>query len=278
MPSIRVHRVHRVLALAAVLAVTACGSTTATGTTERGSTATGSTETGSTATIDPDPGSTNASTPGPAVGERIAYGADPRQFGELWMPVGVETPPVVVLIHGGFWSTPYDLTLMDPLAEDLVARGDVVWNVEYRRLGESGGGWPGTFDDVAGAIDHLDVVSRTHPIDLDRVVLVGHSAGGQLALWAAGRSTLPAEAPGAGPLVAPVLAIGQGPVVDLASAADRFLDGGTVIDLLGGTPRDVPERYTWATPSIVGDVPLVAVVGSDDNVVPGQFSVEPSSP
>ena len=133
-------------------------------------------------------------TEGPDVASpvRITYGEQPQQFADLYLPADEATPPVVVLIHGGFWRAQYGLDLMVPLAEDLADAGYAVWNIEYRRVGQPGGGWPGTLDDVAAAVDELTAVTATHPLDLDRVAIVGHSAGGHLALWAAGR---PAIAP-----------------------------------------------------------------------------------
>src|ERR1700722_10063947 len=124
------------------------------------------------------------------------YGTDPAQFGELWLPAGAAAGTVVV-IHGGFWRARYGLSLGRPLAADLAARGYAAWNLEYRRSG-GGGGWPATFADVAGGIDLLATV----PVDTSRVVAVGHSAGGQLGVWAAGRAGLPDGAPGARPRVA----------------------------------------------------------------------------
>ncbi|MDP2711345.1 MAG: alpha/beta hydrolase, partial [Solirubrobacteraceae bacterium] len=117
---------------------------------------------------------------------RHRYGAHPRQVADLHLPAGPGPHPVVVVLHGGYWRPPYTRLIMRPLCLDLARRGWAAWNVEYRRLGRDGGGWPQTFDDVAAAIDHLDEL-RAGPVDLDRVTLLGHSAGGQLALWAGGR-------------------------------------------------------------------------------------------
>ncbi len=215
----------------------------------------------------------------------IRYGDAPEQFGELHLPRRVSgaggdgaLAPAVVLVHGGFWRNPYDLTLMDPIAADLVARGIAVWNIEYRRLGDDGGGWPGTLTDVAAAVDHLAVVAGDHPIDLHRVSIVGHSAGGHLALWAAGRAGLPADAPGAGPAVVPTVAVGQGAVVDLLGAASKPLGNGAVMELLGGTPDEVPERYEAARPRLDAGPRMVSVVGTNDDVVPPPYSVDPNRP
>ncbi|MDP9118363.1 MAG: alpha/beta hydrolase, partial [Actinomycetota bacterium] len=122
---------------------------------------------------------------------RSAYGTAQFQFGDLYRPSGAAHPGVIVVIHGGFWRSQYDLTLGAPLALDLAARGYLTWNLEYRRVG-GGGGWPNTLADVAAGIDHL----ATLGVDTSRVVAVGHSAGGQLAAWAAGRARLPGGAPG----------------------------------------------------------------------------------
>ena len=210
---------------------------------------------------------------------RITYGGDPSQFGDLSRPA--QPPPTagfptVVLIHGGFWRAEYRLDLMTALAADLVARGFAVWNIEYRRVGQPGGGWPGTLEDVAAAIDELAELAAANTLNLTRVSFVGHSAGGHLALWAAARDRLPTGAPGAGPIVRPIVAIGQGPVVDLAAGDARGLGGGAVTAFLGGTAADVPERYEIATPTTDGPARLVAVRGTDDGIVPAEFTLLPS--
>jgi acetyl esterase/lipase len=212
---------------------------------------------------------------------RIPYGDDPLQFGELYLPGGAVAPdgrPVVVLIHGGFWRNRYGLDLMAPLADDLTAHGYAAWNIEYRRVGDEGGGWPGTLVDVAAAVDHLALIAPEHGLDLGRVAIVGHSAGGHLALWSAGRAAIPVGSPGAGPAVVPVIAIGQGPVVGLATAAAAGLGGGAVLELLGGPPEAYPDRYAVATPSLSAGPEMVAVVGSADDIVPPAFSVDEAQP
>src|SRR5699024_7173940 len=97
---------------------------------------------------------------------------------------------IIVTIHGGFWQSKYDLFENDPICEDLTKRGFATWNIEYRRVGEDGGGWPGTFNDLVSAINHLSALQQSYPIDLSNVIIIGHSAGGHLALWLAARSTL----------------------------------------------------------------------------------------
>ena len=181
------------------------------------------------------------------------YGTDADQYAELSWPSGDRHPGVVVVIHGGFWRAAYDAAGGRPLAADLAARGWVAWNIEYRRVG-TGGGWPNTLQDVADAIDLLADLD----VDTSQVAAVGHSAGGHLAAWAAGRAGLPAGAPGAGPRVAVTAVIAQSGVLDLRTAALTNVGGTAVPDLLGGMPDAVPDRYSWADP--IGQVPLAAPV------------------
>jgi acetyl esterase/lipase len=205
---------------------------------------------------------------------RIAYGDAPEQFGDLWSPDDgrSEPRPVVVLVHGGFWRARYALDLMDPLAADLAGRGFVVWNIEYRRVGQEGGGYPGTLDDVGRAVDHLADV--TEPLlDLERVAFVGHSAGGHLAFWAAGRDRLAPGSPGADPAVLPALVIGQGPVGDLVEAVRRGAGNGAVLDLMGGTPEELADEYAVANPDIGPGVAVAVVRGDRDDVVLRGYSV-----
>jgi acetyl esterase/lipase len=214
----------------------------------------------------------------PSSPTRIAYGTEPSQFGDLTVPAAVPPPGgfrTVVLIHGGFWRAQFGLDLMEPLAADLVARGFAVWNIEYRRVGQPGGGYPGTLEDVAAAFDTLSDTATSTPISLADIAVVGHSAGGHLALWTAGRDQLPAGAPGAAPRVLPTLAIGQGPVVDLVAGDAAGLGRGAVTSFLGGTSSDVPERYEIATPATGGGARLIAVRGTSDGVVPAEFTVPP---
>lgn len=210
-------------------------------------------------------------------GVRIAYGEGASRFGELSLPAG--SGPVrgtVVVIHGGFWRARYDLDLGRPLAADLVARGYAAWNIEYRRVGGSGaeaGGWTATFDDVAAAVDALAgpvAAAAGGRLDLDRVVAVGHSAGGHLAAWLAARPGLPEGAPGAGPAVRLRGAVSQAGVLDLVDGAEQGVGAGAITDLLGGTPDAVPDRYALGSPAarIPIGVPVVCVHGTEDRNVP----------
>ena len=207
--------------------------------------------------------------PGPMSTRRFDYGDDEDQVADLWLPAGLVDPvPVVVLIHGGFWLQQFDLLQMDGLADSLASNGIAAWNVEYRRVGGSGG-YPQTFDDVAAAIDHLAILDDDR-LDLDRVAVVGHSAGGHLAVWAAGRHVLPPEAPWADPAVRPVAAIPLAGVLDLVTCAEQRLGGSACIDLLRGTPAQEPQHYAWTSPIELAPigVPVVAVHGDDDGNVP----------
>lgn len=202
--------------------------------------------------------------------ERIAYGTEPAQFGELHLPGGSGPWPVVVAIHGGAWRVDEDLSILDPVCRDLRRRGRAVWSVEYRRVGEVGGGYPGTLADVGAAIDHLDTIAADHALDLDRVTLLGHSAGGTLALWAAGRSGLPADAPGAAPSVNAGSVISLAGIPDLAACANEQQIEGACPQFLGGQPSDRADRYAIASPieRLPLGLPQVIVQGRADQIVP----------
>jgi acetyl esterase/lipase len=206
---------------------------------------------------------------------RIAYGDDPNQFGELRLPAGAGPHPVLVFLHGGFWRALYDLAYARPLCADLTQHGFATWNLEYRRVGQVGGGWPGTLADVAAGMDQLRTLAEAHPLDLARVVTMGHSAGGHLALWAAARHRLPPDHTlrGSDPLVVQV-AISLAGVTDLGLGAQMHLGGGAVQALLGGAPEDVPDRYALASPRAL--LPLgvkqILVNGTADETVPSVLS------
>ena len=199
-----------------------------------------------------------------------SYGELPRQIGEWWVPPGdgEERLPTVVLVHGGYWRAGFDLTLENAVAADLAARGFLCWNVDYRPSSDP---WPATLTDVAAAYDHLAVGAYADRVDPERIAVVGHSAGGHLALWLASRSRLPAGAPGEPTgAPAPALAVPQAPVAALTAAYDAGLGGGAVEALMGGSPQEVPERYAAADPLVLvpTEVPSVLIHGTRDDVVP----------
>jgi acetyl esterase/lipase len=208
-----------------------------------------------------------------ARGRTHRYGPDRSQRADLYMPDGAGPHPVMVLIHGGGWHKRYSRIVTRALAREVLGHGWAVWNIEYRRLG-NGGGWPDTFIDVAAAIDHLDRLSE--PLDMERVSVLGHSAGGHLALWAAGRDRLPAGAPGAidgRPRVRLRQAISLAGVCDLVGAcADG--SGRAVKALMGGAPEVVPERYALGDPMahIPLGTPMLLVHGVLDESVPVRLS------
>ncbi|MGZ6124646.1 MAG: alpha/beta hydrolase family protein [Myxococcales bacterium] len=199
------------------------------------------------------------------------YGTAPSQEGDLHLPKDAR-PPVICLLHGGFWRLPYGRDQMIPLAEDLTRRGYAAWNLEYRRIGEECGGWPGTLQDVSAGIDQLAVLKdEGADLDLDRVVTVGHSAGGHLALWAAGTRKLAAGDPA--PKVNVMAAAGQAPAADLERVYELDLSRGVAVEFLGGTPKGLPERYAFASPRALLPLglPQLVVHGSDDDIVPASI-------
>jgi acetyl esterase/lipase len=203
----------------------------------------------------------------------VRYGPGPDQFLELTLPPGEEPAPVAVVLHGGFWRAAHGVELARPLAADLAAAGFAAVAVEYRRVG-AGGGWPETLLDVAAALDLLPDLPGAGRLDLGDLTVVGHSAGGHLAAWAAGRARLPQGAPGAGPRVAVTAAVLQAGVLDLGAAAGQDLGAGAVRQFLGAAPGDEPER--WASADPVRLLPTGAAVlcvhGAGDDVVPVQQS------
>jgi acetyl esterase/lipase len=197
------------------------------------------------------------------------YGPGPDQFLELTLPDADVPAPVVVVVHGGFWRPAYGIELARPLAADLAGAGFAAVAVEYRRVGE-GGGWPGTLEDVAAALDCLPGIPDAARLDLTDVTAVGHSAGGHLAAWLAGRHRLPAGAPGAAPRVRVTAAVLQAGVLDLAAAHDQGLGSGAVHAFVGGAPGQLPERYAVADPVrlLPTGAAVLCVHGAGDDVVP----------
>lgn len=204
---------------------------------------------------------------------RIPYGEDAAQFGDLYVPGGAGPHPTLILIHGGCWRAQYDLSPLGPLCAALRQDGVAVWSLEYRRLG-NGGGWPTTFQDVAAGIDHLRSLAAPYALDLARVVVAGHSAGGHLALWSAGRHRLPTASPlyVVDPLpVHGVVALAGIP--DLAAGVRWEICGGAIVELLGGTHDEVPDRYAQASPVELLPLGITQwhIVGSHDTIVRHEY-------
>ena len=215
----------------------------------------------------------------PVADHRIHYGAGESQFGDLWMPKQAR-PPLVVFLHGGWWRAEYDLGYGGHLCAALRDAGMAVWSVEYRRVG-NGGGWPGTFQDVAAGFDWVTMLAKQYPLDLGRVVGVGHSAGGHLAFWLAGRHHVPHTSVLAEPQprVAMRAVVGLAAVVDLRLTADlagyfRFgHDKREVYALMGGAPDRLEDRYRAGNPGdlLPLNIPQTLVQGAEDGQIPGEL-------
>lgn len=202
---------------------------------------------------------------------RIPYGSDPEQFGELRMPDATGEVPVIMIIHGGCWVSYYDLGLMDAMAEELAKEGFATWNVEYRRIGNPGGGWPGTFTDVALALKQLKELAKSYPLDLDNILVTGHSAGGHLALMLGAQHRLPtrSEIRVTGlPDIRGIVSLAG--ITDLKTYYAPAGCGSNTKGLMGGLPNEFPERYSEGSP--INHLPLgvrqILVNGAIDNIVP----------
>ena len=197
-----------------------------------------------------------------------AYGDRKLQRGEWWLPPNAPAGrlPTVVLVHGGFWGPSYDRSLEDAVAADLSGRGFLCWNIDYSAADEP---WPATLTDVAKGYDHIAVGAYADRVDPKRVAVVGHSAGGHLALWLASRRRASGFVPPAS-VPYPALAVAQAPVAALVDGSRARLGGGAVDAFVGGTPAQVPDRYRVADPVALlpTGVPSVLVHGAADNLVP----------
>jgi acetyl esterase/lipase len=213
----------------------------------------------------------------PAPDEVLRYGDGAEQVADFWYPAGGAgaAAALIVFLHGGFWRAAYDRVHARPLAVALAEAGYAVVLPEYRRTGQAGGGWPGTFDDVALAVDVLPGLVPAAPGAPGAVVLGGHSAGGHLALWAAARARLPSGSPWAVAAAVVSGVVGLAAVSDLTGCARQRLGRGAAQALMGGGPRRYPERYAVADPArlLPASVPVRLVHGADDGVVPSEMSV-----
>jgi acetyl esterase/lipase len=200
--------------------------------------------------------------PAPA-GARIGYGSDEFQFGELRVPSGRGPHPLAIVIHGGYWRARYDLAHIGHLCEAFTKQGLATWSMEYRRIGNPGGGWPGTLNDVRAGAAHLTKIAEERSLDLKRVVATGHSAGGHLVLWLAKQNAVALRG-----------VVALAPVADLRRAWELKLSNTVVADFLGGSPQDMADRYRSASP--IEMVPLGVAQrvlhGVNDDVVPLEIS------
>jgi acetyl esterase/lipase len=210
--------------------------------------------------------------------ERVAYGPGPQQFADLWLPQGEGPFPVVALIHGGCWMADLPgVELMDQMATDLRGRGYAVWNVEYRRLGHDGGGYPGTYTDVGQAMDKLGQVAASRGLDLNRVVVSGHSAGGHLAAWVVSRGRIAKSSPlwVEHPLTVRGAVVLAG-ITDLAAyrASGPNCGRADTIDRISGA-KDRPGQDVFADTSPAAMAPTgveqVVISGALDPIVPPRF-------
>jgi acetyl esterase/lipase len=210
----------------------------------------------------------------------LRYGPDPEHLVDVRLP-SVDGPrPVVVVVHGGFWKSEWDRAHTADQSDALAAAGFLVATVEYRRVGQPGGGWTGTFDDIALVLDMLPELLGASPdvrrhADIDRCVLVGHSAGGHLALWSAARHVLPPDSPWHRPAPLPVRGVvSLAGVCDLSLADQLHLGGDATGALLGGSPQEQPARYAEADPAVLLPTGILVhlVHGIDDDAVPLEVS------
>ena len=212
-------------------------------------------------------------TPPPA-DQRIVYGDAPEQFADLRIPKGDGPFPAIAFIHGGFWRAQYDLLHAGHLCAAFTAAGIATWNLEYRRIGNEGGAWPGTFQDIVAGLHKLFAIAPELKIDPERIIAAGHSAGGHLAIWVAALGQVTAGSPiDAEPLPLRA-AVSLAGVVDLREAWALRLSGGAAGELLGGTPEEVPERYAAASPIelVPLGIPQLLIHGANDDIVPLSIS------
>ncbi len=209
----------------------------------------------------------------------LTYGHEPQQFGHLRLPkaetAGPGPYPLVIVIHGGYWRARYDLGYLGAACGALARAGLATWNIEYRRIGDPGGDWPGVFEDVAAAADFVRTLAQPYPLDLTHVITLGHSSGGHLALWLAARSRLPEHSPLWQPDPLPLAgAIAIAGVLDLRRAWELRLSDNATGLLLGGTPGEFPERYDTASPyeALPLGVRQVLLHGDADTNVPLELS------
>ena len=219
----------------------------------------------------------------PPADYRIRYGPNEFQFGDLWLPMSAaKSPlPLAVFVHGGWWKSEYDLRHAGHLCAALKSAGVAMWSIEYRRVGSTGGGWPMTFQDVAAGCDHVTTLAKSFPLDLNRVIAMGHSAGGHLAFLLGGRHHVSE----ASPIYQPRPRVALRGVIALAGAVDLRLtcdlsgyftfahDKHEVYNLMGGSPAEFQDRYrAGSTRDLLPlGLPQVLIQGSEDDQIPPEM-------
>jgi acetyl esterase/lipase len=197
----------------------------------------------------------------PKADVRVAYGGDENQFVDLRLPKNKGPHALAIAIHGGYWRAKYDLGYMGHLCAALTAKGIATANLEYRRVGDAGGGWPGTFADIRAGYQFLTQNAHKYEFEARRIVAIGHSAGGQLGLCLAAHET------------GVKAAISLAGVVDLQRAYALHLSNDAVVEFLGGTPAEVADHYREADPmKLAIGARQWLVHGAEDDVVPPAFS------
>lgn len=202
---------------------------------------------------------------------RLSYGPAPDQYGDLWLPEGPGPFPVVVNLHGGYWRDRFAMVREDARLKSLVGQGFAGWNIEFRRSNAAEGrpAWPDILWDVAAGIDYLAELSGNHDLDLGRVVFVGYSAGGQLALWAAARAQFEPGAVGADPKVLPIGAIGLASVTDMVGLDDGHWGEDAVAEFFHGVPGYAVHRDACSPLALLPlGIPQLFVHGAQDERVP----------
>ena len=205
----------------------------------------------------------------PPPDERIAYGEDPLQFGDLRLPSGDGPHPVAIFVHGGCWRSKFDIKHSSKLTAALAQNGIATWSLEYRRVGDPGGGWPASFQDVSRGAEHLKEIALNYQLDLSRVILMGHSAGGHMALWLAARPQVPEGTPLAvdDPIaVKGVLALA--PATDLAELHAAKVCDHIIDKLMHGSPERFPARYRWSDPVTLAPAGVAQrlILGAHDEI------------
>jgi acetyl esterase/lipase len=203
----------------------------------------------------------------PVPTRRISYGAGPLQFGNLRLPKGRGPFPVVLFIHGGCYLARYTIAHAQALEQAFADSGYAVWSIEYRRVGDDGGGWPGTFQDVGAGADHLRTLASQYPLDVQRIVAAGHSAGANFALWLAARERMRTDSPlyVERPIkIGAVLALA--PATDLEGLHTQGVCGNVIDKLMGGSPQSVPDRYRDVSPTQLVPIGVrqVVIIGGQD--------------